>query len=66
MMLRLVLVAFAGVLIMDVALEVWRMIEGVERRRQLERDRAEMLRALRRTGTPRVVEPRRYGKTYER
>jgi hypothetical protein len=49
-MIELVLAVLAGALLLDIVLEVWRMMEGVERRRRLERDRIEMLDALDRTG----------------
>ena len=49
-MLSLVLTVILAVLVLDVALEVWRITEGVERRRQRERDRAAALRTIDRTG----------------
>lgn len=52
-MLQLVVVVLAGVVILDVALDCWRQVDGVRRRRQLERDRVAMRRTLERTGGPR-------------
>ena len=49
-MLEVVLAVLAGVLIIDVVLDLWRQLEGVQRRRQLDRDRAEMDRTIARTG----------------
>lgn len=49
-MIVLVLVILAGVLILDVVLELWRVGAGVERRRQRDRDRAAIRRTLDRTG----------------
>jgi hypothetical protein len=49
-MVELVLVLLAGALVLDVVLELWRDGYGVQRRRELERDRVAMLRTLDRTG----------------
>lgn len=52
-MIELVLVVLAGALVLDVVLELWRDGAGVERRRELERNRAAMRRTIDRTGGPR-------------
>lgn len=46
----LIIVLLSGALIMDVALDLWRTVDGVGRQRRRDRDRAEMLRTLDRTG----------------
>ncbi len=49
-MTELVVAILAGALVLDVLLDCWRSFEAVERRRQRDRNRADMLRALDRTG----------------
>lgn len=52
-MMSLVLVALAGLLILDVLLASFRDLDRVRRRRERDRDRAAMLRTIDRTGGPR-------------
>jgi hypothetical protein len=47
-----VVICLAGLLVVDVALECVRVLSGAARRRELERDRAAMRRALRREERP--------------
>jgi hypothetical protein len=51
--IALAVTILAGLLILDVALEVFRDTYALERRRQRDRDRAEILRTIDRTGGPR-------------
>lgn len=48
-MIGLVLAVIAGLLVVDVLLEVWQRVEGVRRWREYERDYADMRRTLDRT-----------------
>ena len=51
--LGLAVVVLAGLLVLDVLLECWRIGAGVQRRRDRERAEASMRRTVDRTGGPR-------------